>query len=43
MAEGFYEWLKKNDGKDRIPYYTKRKDGQMMYFAGLWDSVQFPG
>ncbi|CAN9172677.1 unnamed protein product [Alternaria alternata] len=41
VAQGFYEWLKKNGGKDKIPHFTKRKDGQLMCFAGLWDSVQF--
>ncbi|KJY00764.1 DUF159 domain protein [Zymoseptoria brevis] len=39
IAEGFYEWLKKNGGK--VPHYTKRKDGQLMCFAGLWDMVQY--
>ncbi|KZM28543.1 uncharacterized protein EKO05_0005994 [Ascochyta rabiei] len=41
IAQGFYEWLKKNNGKEKIPYLTKRKDGQLMCFAGLWDRVQF--
>jgi putative SOS response-associated peptidase YedK len=41
IAEGFYEWLKKNNGKEKIPHYTKRKDGQLMCFAGLWDMVQY--
>ena len=41
VAQGFYEWLKKNGGKEKIPHFTKRKDGQLMCFAGLWDSVQF--
>lgn len=36
VAEGFYEWLKKNGGRDKVPHYTKRKDGQLMCFAGLW-------
>lgn len=36
VAEGFYEWLKKNGGKEKIPHLTKRKDGQLMCFAGLW-------
>ncbi|KAI5359429.1 putative SOS response associated peptidase (SRAP) [Septoria linicola] len=43
VAEGFYEWLKKNDGKEKIPHFTKRKDGQLMCFAGLWDMVQYEG
>ena len=41
VAQGFYEWLKK--GKDKIPHYIKRKDGQLMCLAGLWDSVQYEG
>jgi putative SOS response-associated peptidase YedK len=41
VAEGFYEWLKK--GKTKVPHYTKRKDGQLMCFAGLWDCVQYEG
>ncbi|KAF2449492.1 DUF159-domain-containing protein [Karstenula rhodostoma CBS 690.94] len=41
VAQGFYEWLKKNNGKEKIPYFTKRKDGQLMCFAGLYDCVQF--
>jgi putative SOS response-associated peptidase YedK len=43
VCEGFYEWLKKNNGKDRVPHYVKRKDGQLMCFAGLWDCVQYEG
>ena len=41
IAQGFYEWLKKNGGKEKIPHYTKRKDGQLLCFAGLWDCVQY--
>ena len=41
IAQGFYEWLKKNGGKEKIPHYVKRKDGQLMCFAGLWDRVKF--
>ncbi|KAF2170312.1 hypothetical protein M409DRAFT_52041 [Zasmidium cellare ATCC 36951] len=43
VAEGFYEWLKKNNGKEKIPHFTRRKDGQLMCFAGLWDMVQYEG
>lgn len=43
VAQGFYEWLKKNNGKEKIPHFTKRRDGQLMCFAGLWDRVQFEG
>ncbi|CAD6440263.1 9e6e13ce-4a85-4376-b594-61e473f0c496 [Sclerotinia trifoliorum] len=41
VAEGFYEWLKK--GKEKVPHYIKRKDGQLMCMAGLWDVVQYEG
>jgi putative SOS response-associated peptidase YedK len=41
ICHGFYEWLKKNNGKERIPHYIKRKDGKLMCFAGLWDVVQY--
>lgn len=43
IAQGFYEWLKKNGGKEKIPHYVKRKDEQFMCFAGLWDCVQYEG
>ncbi|PQE18278.1 hypothetical protein CJF32_00008015 [Rutstroemia sp. NJR-2017a WRK4] len=32
VAEGFYEWLRK--GKEKVPHYIKRKDGQLMCMAG---------
>jgi len=41
LCEGFYEWLKKDGGREKIPHYIKRKDGKMMCFAGLWDCVRF--
>jgi putative SOS response-associated peptidase YedK len=43
ICHGFYEWLKKNGGKEKIPHYIKRKDGQLMCFAGLWDCVKYEG
>ncbi|CAF9937148.1 MAG: hypothetical protein ALECFALPRED_007119 [Alectoria fallacina] len=43
IAQGFYEWLKKSGGKEKIPHYVKRKDEQLMCFAGLWDCVQYEG
>ncbi|KAH8700076.1 hypothetical protein GQ44DRAFT_744153 [Phaeosphaeriaceae sp. PMI808] len=39
IAQGFYEWPKM--GNQKVPHFTKRKDGQLMCFAGLWDVVQF--
>lgn len=42
IAQGFYEWLKKGPGgKEKVPHFVKRKDGQLMYFAGLWDCVKY--
>lgn len=44
VCQGFYEWLKKGPGgKEKIPHFIKRKDGDLMYFAGLWDCVQYEG
>jgi len=42
VCQGFYEWLKKGP-KEKVPHYTKRKDGKLMCFAGLWDCVQYEG
>ncbi|KAL8388324.1 hypothetical protein RB595_009309 [Gaeumannomyces hyphopodioides] len=41
LAQGFYEWLKV--GKERLPYYIRRKDGKLLCMAGLWDCVQYEG
>jgi hypothetical protein len=43
IAQGFYEWLKKNGGKEKIPHFIRRKDGKLMCMAGLWDCVQYEG
>ncbi|KAI8076564.1 uncharacterized protein B0P05DRAFT_544963 [Gilbertella persicaria] len=37
-AEGFYEWNKKKQ-----PFYIKRKDGQLMLFAGLYATSNVDG
>ncbi|KAG0220707.1 hypothetical protein BGX31_010686 [Mortierella sp. GBA43] len=41
LAEGFYEW--KRRGKDRTPFYTKRRDGQLMLMAAIYDVAQLQG
>ncbi|KAI0134674.1 hypothetical protein BJ170DRAFT_211290 [Xylariales sp. AK1849] len=41
VAQGFYEWLKKEGGREKTPHFVKRKDGALMCFAGLWDCVQY--
>ena len=43
IAEGFYEWLKKNEGKEKLPHFIRRADTQLMCFAGLWDAVRYEG
>ncbi|KAI0759094.1 hypothetical protein C8Q74DRAFT_1301877 [Fomes fomentarius] len=40
-CQGYYEWLKK--GKERLPHFTKHKDGRLMLLAGLWDCVVLEG
>ncbi|KAI9482545.1 hypothetical protein BDB00DRAFT_857310 [Zychaea mexicana] len=42
VAEGFYEWKQLASGK-KIPHYTKRKDGKLMLFAGLYDVSHLEG
>lgn len=44
VCQGFYEWLKKGPGgKEKIPHFVRRKDGDLMCFAGLWDCVSYEG
>ncbi|KLJ13183.1 hypothetical protein EMPG_11872 [Blastomyces silverae] len=44
ICQGFYEWLKKGPGgKEKVPHYVRRKDGDLMCLAGLWDCVQYEG
>jgi putative SOS response-associated peptidase YedK len=38
---GYYEWIA-GDGKTRIPFHIQRRDGQMMAFAGLWETWTSP-
>lgn len=39
-ATGFYEWVKA--GKAPVPYYIRRKDGDLFAFAGLYDIWKSP-
>ena len=41
-VQGYYEWLKKGP-KEKIPHFTRRKDGQLLLLGGLYDSVQYEG
>lgn len=42
MADGFYEWFKK-DKKLKVPYYFRLKSGEPFAFAGLWDNWKKDG
>lgn len=33
-ADGFFEWEKR--GRERLPHYFRRRDGDTFFFAGLW-------
>lgn len=33
----YYEWLQK--GKQRLPHFTRRKDGKLMLLAGMYDKA----
>jgi putative SOS response-associated peptidase YedK len=35
-ADGFYEWQKLDD-KKKIPWFFRRRDGEPLAFAGLWE------
>ncbi|KAG9062590.1 hypothetical protein KI688_004892 [Linnemannia hyalina] len=35
LAEGFFEWRRR--GKERVPFYTRRRDGNMMLMAAIYD------
>jgi len=39
-ATGFYEWVKR--GKESVPYYFSRKDGDLFAFAGLYTIWKSP-
>jgi putative SOS response-associated peptidase YedK len=35
-ANGFYEWQKRDDGKQ--PYFIHQKDNALLMFAGMWET-----
>ncbi|KAG6855969.1 hypothetical protein H0H87_008910 [Tephrocybe sp. NHM501043] len=41
LAQGYYEWLTR--GKEKLPHFTKHRDGALMLIAGLYDSVVLDG
>lgn len=42
-VEGYYEWQQRSIGTtkriEKVPYYIKRKDGKVMFLAGLWSKT----
>lgn len=40
-CQGYYEWLKK--GKDRLPHFMRRANGDLLLLAGLYDIVTLEG
>ena len=38
VADGFYEWRARADGKGKTPMYIRMRDGRAFAFAGLWDT-----
>ncbi|MEM9564143.1 MAG: SOS response-associated peptidase [Actinomycetota bacterium] len=36
-ADGFFEWAKLPDQKNKQPYLIQRSDGEPVVFAGLWE------
>ncbi len=40
LADGYYEW--RRDGELKMPWYISQQDGQVMAFAGLWESWNDP-
>ena len=39
-SNGFYEWQR--EGKNRIPFFVKRADEELMNFAGIYDRWKSP-
>ena len=37
-ADGFYEWRKVEGKRRKQPVYIRRKDGELLAMAGLWES-----
>ncbi len=36
-ADGFYEWQKLEGKKQKQPWFVRRRDGEPLAFAGLWE------
>jgi len=40
-ADGFYEWHAR-EGRGKQPVYIRRRDGELLAFAGLWSAWRVP-
>ena len=41
-ADGFYEWQKFEGKRPKLPWFIRRRDGEPLAFAGLWESWHDP-
>jgi putative SOS response-associated peptidase YedK len=41
-ADGFYEWQKFDDKRKKQPWFIRRRDGEPLAFAGLWEIWRDP-
>jgi putative SOS response-associated peptidase YedK len=41
-ADGFYEWQKIEGRRTKQPWFIRRRDGEPLAFAGLWESWHDP-
>ncbi len=41
-ADGFYEWKAEEGTRRRQPYFIRRRDGEPLAFAGLWEAWYDP-
>jgi putative SOS response-associated peptidase YedK len=41
-ADGFYEWQKLEGKRTKQPWFIRRRDGEPLAFAGLWESWHDP-
>jgi putative SOS response-associated peptidase YedK len=42
LADGFFEWQKSPDRKNKVPTYIRLKNGAPFAFAGLWETWNSP-
>lgn len=40
LADGFYEWQRREKGTTKVPFHIRLPDGRPFAFAGLWERWQ---